>query len=83
MQARLSDYLGVENSNLPALRILDPTNTDMKKYIYYGNLKDLSVENIKTFIGDYKAGKLSPHYKSERAPKDTSKPLKVVVGTTH
>jgi hypothetical protein len=26
MQARLADYLGVENSNLPALRILDPTN---------------------------------------------------------
>ncbi len=83
MQARLSDYLGVENSNLPALRILDPTAQDMKKYIYYGNLKDLSVESIKTFIGDFKSGKLSPHYKSDRAPKDNSKPLKVVVGSTH
>ena len=83
MQARLADYLGVENSNLPALRILDPTNQDMKKYIYYGNLKDVTVENIKSFIADFKANKLSPHYKSERAPKDNSKPMKVVVGTTH
>ena len=83
MQARLADYLGVDNSNLPALRILDPTNTDMKKYLYYGNLKDITVQEIHKFVKDFKDKKLSPHFKSDRAPKDNSKPLKVVVGTTH
>ena len=44
---------------------------------------DLKVEDIKTFVSDFKANKLIPNYKSERAPKDNTKPLKVIVGTTH
>jgi protein disulfide-isomerase A1 len=83
MQARLADYLSIENNNLPALRILDPANKDLKKYIYYGDLESLSVEDIRSFISDFNAGKLKPFFKSDRPPKDTTKPLKLVVGSTH
>lgn len=38
MQARLADYLAIDGQNIPALRILDPSNQDLKKYIYFGNV---------------------------------------------
>ncbi len=83
MQARLADYLGVDANTIPALRILDPSNQDLKKYIYYGNLNNLKVDDVKAFVSDFKEKKLKPHYKSERAPRDNSKPVKVIVGSTH
>ena len=41
------------------------------------------MDDIKNFVKDFKDKKLTPHYKSERVPKENTKPLKVVVGTTH
>ena len=42
---------------------MDPTD-NMKKYNFEGDVAGLTVEAIKKFIDDFKAGKLSPFLKS-------------------
>jgi len=82
IQQRLGEFIGVEESHLPTIRLLDPSN-DMKKYTMEGDSKILTVEKIRTFIEDFKSGKLQPFMKSEEVPTDTSAPVKVIVGKTY
>lgn len=81
IQARLAEFIGVEESQLPTIRLLDP-NDNMKKYTFPGNAGALTVESIKEFIGNFKDGNLKPFLKTQEAPADNSQPLKVVVGKT-
>lgn len=53
----------------------------MRKFIYNGQLSTLSVNSIKEFVQDFKAGVLRPHLKSEPEPTNDG-PLTVIVGTT-
>ncbi len=63
IQARLADFLGLKDEMLPKIRILDPAN-GMRKYSYSGDAKRITVDSLATFISEFKAGKLSPYFKS-------------------
>jgi hypothetical protein len=40
----------------------------MRKFVYSGALDTLTVESLKNYIDDFKAGNLRPHLKSEAEP---------------
>jgi len=40
----------------------------MKKYTFEGEVSQITVDSIKTFIDDFKAGRLHPFLKSEEIP---------------
>jgi len=83
MQARLGEFLGVNELPLPQIRIFNPAD-GFKKYEYVGSAKKITVNSLNHFIRDFKEGKLTPFYKSQEIPpEDNSKPLKVIVGKTH
>jgi len=63
IQQRLGEFIGVEESNLPTLRILDPAN-NMKKFTFPGRLESISVEALSEFVRDFKSGNLQPFLKS-------------------
>jgi thiol-disulfide isomerase/thioredoxin len=42
--------------------------------------KDLTAENLKTFVNDFVAGTLTRYMKSEEVPEKNDEPVKVVVG---
>jgi protein disulfide-isomerase A1 len=79
IQSRLAEFIGVDGSHIPTIKLLDP-NDNMKKYQYAGSTKDITVEQIKSFINDFKSGKITPFLKSEEIPADNSQPVKVIVG---
>jgi protein disulfide-isomerase A1 len=80
IQQRLAEFVGVDASAAPTLRLLAP-GEEMRKFIYHGQLSTLSVNSIKEFVQDFKAGVLRPHLKSEPEPVNDG-PLTVIVGTT-
>ena len=57
----LADLMKVEKFMMPALRILDP-NEGKLKFIYDGNVKDMTVADIQKFISDFKAGNIKPWF---------------------
>jgi len=79
IQQRLGEFIGVEEKNLPTLRLLDPAD-NMKKFTWEGKIEDLSFDAIKTFVDEFKNKKLQPFLKSEEIPPETSDPLKILVG---
>jgi thiol-disulfide isomerase/thioredoxin len=81
IQGRLAEFIGVDESQIPTLRLLDPSE-NMKKYKFPLDISKLSVENIKAFLNDFKNANLKAFLKSAPAPEDNSKPLKTVVGST-
>lgn len=74
---RLAEYLGIGEDDVPAIRIVDPTNNN-KKYLLE---KEVSTDNLRTFINDFLGNNLKPTFKSEAVP---SSPfdgnVRVVVG---
>jgi protein disulfide-isomerase A1 len=79
IQARLAEFIGVDATHLPTIKILNP-NDNMKKFQYEGSVKDATVDTISNFIHSFKDAKLSPFFKSEEVPEETGAALKVVVG---
>ena len=87
IQARLGDYLGVTKDDMPTLRIMDPSEgmvhrkLKIVKYIWDGDVANLSTDNIRQYIADFKDKKLEPHLKSEEIPAEQGA-LTVIVGKT-
>ena len=79
IQQRLGEFIGVEESSLPTIRILDPAN-NMKKFAFPGKTESITVESISEFVKDFKSGSLQPFLKSQDIPEDNNEPVKVVVG---
>lgn len=79
IQQRLGEFIGVEESSLPTIRILDPAN-NMKKFSFPGKTESITVESISEFVKDFKSGFLQPFLKSQDIPEDNNEPVKVVVG---
>jgi protein disulfide-isomerase A1 len=78
IQQKFGEFLGVEKSSMPSVRLIDPSE-NMLKYVWDGDIANLSVDGMKTFVEDFKAGKLQPHLKSEEIPANDG-PLTVLVG---
>jgi hypothetical protein len=63
IQQRLAEFIGVDESQLPTVRILDPVN-NMKKFTLEGRAQDITVDSISQFIENFKNDKLTPFLKS-------------------
>lgn len=55
----------------------------MRKFVFHGQLSTLTVNSIKEFIQDFKAGTLRAHMKSEPEPTNLPGQVTVIVGTTY
>lgn len=71
IQHRLAEFVGIEESHLPTIRILNPAD-NMKKYSYPTDTKAISVASLKSFIDEFKSGKIQPSLKSAEIPEDNS-----------
>ena len=74
--ARLADYVGIGEKDLPLVAILD-TRVDFKKYKMKG---EINYENIINFIKDWEDNKLKRSLKSEKEPRNNNGNVKIVVG---
>jgi len=74
---RLGDYVGVSESELPHVKIVNPNGGEVKKFNFEG---EINVENLVKFYDDYSAKRLKPVYKSAPIPETNDEPVKVVVG---
>ena len=54
----------------------------MLKYLWDGDVATITTDVLRSYIADFKAGKLEPHLKSEAPPEDDGAPLTVIVGKT-
>lgn len=78
---RVLNYFGVTKADQPTAAVVNmPEGGSMKKYMLGST--DVTKAKLSAFTADYKAGKLSPHLKSEEAPADNSGNVKVLVGKT-
>ena len=77
-QQRLADYLGVNEKDMPCLFVVEPSDAGVKKFRAEGGV---TVENVKKVVADWKAGSLSPEYKSEEVPAESHEGnVRVLVG---
>jgi len=67
IQQRLAEFVGVDTSAAPTIRLLAP-GEEMRKFVFSGSVQTLTVSAIKAFVDDFKAGKLAVHLKSEPEP---------------
>jgi len=58
IQARLADFLGTTKEDMPCIRLIDPRGESMLKYQYSGDIAGLDTAAIKTYISEFKDGKL-------------------------
>lgn len=79
IQHRLAEFIGVEESMLPTIRILNPAK-NMAKFTYEGSVKELNFDALKVFVDNFKEDKLVPFLKSADIPEDNSEPVKILVG---
>jgi len=80
IQSRLAEFVGVEAGDMPTLRLISPEES-MLKYVWDGDAKAMTGDNVAKFVSDFKAGNLQPHLKSEPIPEPaTTEGLTVLVG---
>ena len=77
--SRLAEYVGIKESDLPLVSILDTRKDDLKKY----NMDDeINVNNILNFIEKWEKDQLKRQLKSENEPKLNNGNVFNVVGKT-
>jgi len=55
----------------------------MLKFVWEGDVSSMTVDNVKSFVSDFKAGNLKPHLKSAARPEaDTVDGLTTLVGSS-
>ena len=76
--ARLAEFIGIKENELPTVRIAD-TRGDIKKYNMEGEINE---KNILKFVEDWENNKLQPQLKTADEPKENNGDVYVVVGKT-
>ena len=70
IQKRLAEFIGVDERDLPTIRILDPST--MKKYLYMKELSSVTSDDLHHFYEDFKKDLLQPFYRSKEEPQESS-----------
>ncbi len=79
IQKRLAEFIGVDERDLPTIRLLDPSS--MKKYLYPGELAELSFDSLTKYVNDFKNKALQPFMRSRDISEESSKEtIKTIVG---
>ena len=82
IQSRLAEFIGVTSADMPTLRLISPEES-MLKFVWEGDVSSMTVDNVKSFVSDFKAGNLKPHLKSAARPEaDTVDGLTTLVGSS-
>jgi len=76
--ARLSEFIGVDKSQDPAVRIIRFKNGNLEKF----RVEDLSSQGLVQALENFKADKLVAFHKSAATPETNDEPVKVIVGNT-
>lgn len=76
--ARLSEFIGVDKTNAPCVRIIKFAQGNLEKYV----VDDLTQAGMDQALTDFLAGKLTSYYKSEAVPETNDEPVKVIVGNS-
>lgn len=77
---RVTEFFGIEETEIPTFRLTATTPNDMLKY--KPEAVELNEENFRSFLEKFKAGELKPHLKSQALPEDwDAQPVKVLVGS--
>jgi protein disulfide-isomerase A1 len=79
IQQRLGEFIGVDETQLPTVRILDPSN-NMKKFTLEGKAQDITIEQLSQFIDSFKDDKLTPFLKSQDIPAANDESVLTLVG---
>lgn len=74
---RLAEYVGVSADQAPCVRLVNPSNGDLAKFTYEG---DITVDGLSKFVSDFEGGALSRNFKSQDIPLTNDEPVKVLVG---
>jgi protein disulfide-isomerase A1 len=78
LEARLAEYFGLTEQDLPHIRIISVKNDeDVPVYVFK---EPINEDNLRRFITDFNEGKLEPHFKSEPIPETQDGPVYVLVG---
>lgn len=80
IEERLADYLGVIQKDLPQLRITNVISDDIIKHYIFD--KELTEDNIRTWINQFLNNELMPTLKSEDIPETQNEQVYKVVGKT-
>ena len=82
IQSRLAEFVGVEAGDMPTMRLISPEE-NMLKFVWEGDAKAITGDDVAKFVGDFKAGALSPHLKSaERPVPDNVEGVTTLVGSS-
>lgn len=52
-----------------------PGKSSLVKYNFEGSVRDVNIDQLKQFVMDFKADKLSPFYRSEDVPASQDAPI--------
>ena len=75
---RISEFFGLTNDDLPAVRLISLADQLVK---YKPEKSDLDEDYLRSFLADFNDGKLKPHLLTQDIPEDWDKePVKVLVG---
>ena len=76
-EKRISDFIGVKDSDLPCVKIIHSHEFRVRKYSLK---KEINEENIINFVLEYSKGGLKPELKSEEEPKENNGTIYYIVG---
>jgi len=76
-EKRISDYIGVNDTDLPCVKIIHSYDFRVRKYSLK---KEINEENIINFVSEFKKGNLIPELKSEEEPKENNGTIFYIVG---
>jgi protein disulfide-isomerase A1 len=74
---RLGDYVGVKETDLPTVRIVQPKDGEVKKFVL---TEDITAENILKFFEEWSTGTIKSVLKSEEIPENDEGPVVTLVG---
>jgi thiol-disulfide isomerase/thioredoxin len=78
-ELKLAKLLAVNNDNLPALRIVDFKNNEIRRFELS---RELKIDNVLNFIRLYKKGELTPYYSTQSSEKIVNSKVKRITAAT-